>query len=317
MKTTKKLICIGSILLIAACKKHEETPIVPSGSSHSENYSSIQDFFSRNNVPMQTYTLNGTVGGSFTTLQGTIVTVPANAFVTQSNIPVTGTVTIQFKDVYKKSDMLLSRMTTTTIWGTPLKSGGEFFIKALANNSPVLMAPGKKIAVAQPVALTGGLDTAQLPFVAQPDSSANLSWGTTSTDSVNCISGYYIFSLYAFNMPADSGSWCNSDNPTFFSNYPQTILTLHPTDNSGNYNTDVFLVFNTISSMVHVYTNGSDFPYYYAPQGLQCTLVAVGVNNGVLYSSFVPFTIGSNQTVNFTLSATTTSAFLSQMGALN
>jgi len=268
---------------------------------------------------MQTYSVNGTTGGSFTSPQGTVVTIPANGFVTQSNIPVTGTVTIQFKDVYKKKDMLFSGMTTGTIWGTPLKSGGEFFIKAMASNSPVLMAPGKKISVAQPASLTGGMDTvnAQQAFIGQMDTTGGRGWAPTPSDTVSWNTNSYIFNLYTFNTPADSGSWCNSDNSTYFSAYPQTLVTLHANDLVSTYGTQTYLVFNNISSMVHVYSYGNDFPYYYAPQGLQCTLVSVGVKDGVLYSAFVPFTIGSNQTLNFTLSATTTNDFKAQMTALH
>ena len=70
--------------------------------------------------------------------------------------------------------------------------------------------------------------------------------------------------------------------------------------------------------MVHVYNYGTNtFPYLYAPQGLQCTVVAVGVKGGTVYSSFTPITITSNQTVNFSMTATTTAAFESALTALN
>jgi len=68
--------------------------------------------------------------------------------------------------------------------------------------------------------------------------------------------------------------------------------------------------------MVHVYGNGTDFPYYYAPQGFECTLVAVGLKGGKLYSSFVPISINSNQTVPFSLSETTTDIFKAQLKAV-
>jgi hypothetical protein len=70
--------------------------------------------------------------------------------------------------------------------------------------------------------------------------------------------------------------------------------------------------------MVHVYYDSySGFPYNYAPQGLPCTLVALGVKNGTLYSSFVPITITANETVSFTLSKTNTNEFKNQLKALD
>jgi hypothetical protein len=265
---------------------------------------------------MQTYTVDGSTGGSFISPQGTTVTIPANAFLTQASVPVTGNITIQFKDIYTKSDMLLSDKATMTTAGNPLKSGGEFFIKAIANNSALKLASGKKITVNQPASLTGGLDTInkQLPFIGKD--TATTGWITAAQDSVNHLAGGYIFSLYNFNTPVDSGSWCNSDNASYFSTYTQTTLTLIPNNYVG---IQVFLIFKNISSMVHVYYDpiSFNFPYNYAPLGLQCTLVAVGVKNGALYSSFVPITIGSNQSVNFSLSQTTTTSFINQLKALN
>jgi hypothetical protein len=51
--------------------------------------------------------------------------------------------------------------------------------------------------------------------------------------------------------------------------------------------------------------------------GLECTVVAVGVKDKTLYSSFTPITISNNQIVNFTLSSTTTTAFIAQLKLLN
>lgn len=318
MKNTKGLLFIFLIIAIVSCKK--DTKITTTNPlTSSENYSSVKDFFSKNNVAMQTYTVNGATGGSFISPQGTTVTIPANAFLTKSSIPVIGLVTIQFKDIYKKSDMLFSNMPTMTLSGSPLKSGGEFFIKAIQNNSALLLASGKKISISQPASLTGGLDTLniQQPFIGQQDSLSGYLWGQTSLDSIKYAASNYIYGLYKFNTPVDSGSWCNSDNASYFSAYAQTTLTLIPSESINTYNTAVFLVFKNISSMIHVYNIGASFPYSFAPQGLQCTLVAVGVKNGTLYSSFVPITISANQSISFSLNTTTTSDFVSQVQALN
>jgi hypothetical protein len=190
-------------------------------------------------------------------------------------------------------------------------------MKAIYNSAAVVLSTGKKITVAQPIALTGVLDTAMKAFVQQKDTTGGVSYVWTATDSLKYFASNYVFSLYQFNYPLDSGSWCNSDNPSYFSSYTQTTLTLQPNDNITTYGTYVFLVFKNLNSMIHVYDNGTNFPYYFAPQGLQCTLVAVGAKNGNLYSSFVPITISANQTVSFSMSQTTTNAFITQLKTLN
>ena len=210
--------------------------------------------------------------------------------------------------------------------GAPLKSGGEFFIKAIQNNSALILAPGKKITISQPAALTGGIDNAIKAFILKDSMMNNcpalcpgeMVWTPTAPDTVNVFSQNYIFSLYKFNTPVDSGSWCNSDNDSYFAVYPQSTLVLLAKDSVNTYGTEVFLFFKNLSSMVHVYNAGYEyFPYVYAPQGLQCTAVAIGIKNGKLYSAFVPITIGSNQTVPFTLSLTSTTTFTNQLQALN
>src|SRR4051812_1451395 len=102
-------------------------------------------------------------------------------------------------------------------------------------------------------------------------------------DSSNLVFNYnqdpslsnYVFSLYTFQtVTPDSGTWCNSDNPNFFSG-PQTTLTLHGTD-TVSVNPDVFLLFKNVKCMIHVYeTTTGYFDYQFAPLGYECTAVAV------------------------------------------
>ena len=312
------IVALLMITIYAGCKKNDAATSTPAAITASDNYASMAAFHAQNGVPMQTFTINAVTGGSFTTPQGTIVTIPANAFLTQAGGAVTGNVTIKFKDIYKKSDMLLSDKGTKYYDGTPLKSGGEFFIKAMHSNAALQLVIGKKISVSQPISQMGVLDTAMVPMIAV-DSIANNKpvWFQSSTDSLTSYANNYVFSLYTFNNPLDSGSWCNSDQ-AYFTGVSQTTLTLHPMDTVNVYTTQVYLMFSNINSMVHVYYDGTtNFPYTFAPLNGQCTVVAVGVRNGKLYSSFTPITITNNLTVNFTLSQTTTADFKTRLNTLN
>ncbi|MEO6883983.1 MAG: hypothetical protein ABI199_08165 [Bacteroidia bacterium] len=307
---------IISLFVISSCKKDTpSSPTASTSSSTSDTYSSMKDFFAKNGVQTQTYTINATAGGSFTTPKGTIVNVPANVFYTQTGTLVTGNVTIEFKDIYTKSDMLLSDMPTMSN-SHPLKSGGEFFIRAKSAGVAVKLSGSNPINVVQP--LNGWpIDTAMRSFASTTGDTTGWFVDTTINTVYNNLTNY-VFSLYNFKSPIDSGSWCNSDNSQYFSAYTQTSLTL--VNNSSNVQgAYVFLLFTNLNSMVHVYERSSqNYPYLYAPLGLQCTAVAVALNtSGQVYSAFVPITIGNNQTVHFTLSATTTANFKSQLAALN
>jgi hypothetical protein len=311
-------LMLGIALIMSCKKKSTETP-----APAEPIYSSLSDFYSENGVPLQTFTIDATKGGSFTTSKGTIVNIPANAFVTQTNWPVTGSVTIQFKDIYKKSDMLLSNVGTTFVNGAPLKSGGEFFIKAISNDTAVSLAPGKKIEVTQPIPAGQTVDNSMKAMVLVD--TTHFPWIVQSDDTILYSASDYVFNMYSFSDPVSNGTWCNSDNPDYFSQYTQTTINITPSDTLFNqYLMDVFLVFKGINCMVHVYEvsygNGPftvNFPYNYAPVGFECTAVAICVKNGVLYSSFTPITISEKLNVSFSLSQTTTDAFKNTLTALD
>jgi hypothetical protein len=276
-------------------------------------YSSVEQFHTQNGVPLQTFTINSGTGGNFTTPQGTKVTVPANAFISNEGNLVTGNVKIEFKDIYKKSDMLLTDISTAYIDGKPIKSGGMFFIKAINNNNPVNIAPNKKIIIEQPLQEVAP-DSNMKPMILVKKERSG--WSTNTTDQLQISATSYIFSLYQFSSPNSSGTWGNSDNPNFFGG-SITTLTLLPLDAPAEYTPDMFLVFKNINCMVHVYNNGTNFTYNYAPLGFECTAVAIGVKNGILYSSFKPITITENLTVEFSLMPTTTDIFKMRLNELN
>jgi len=310
MTIQNTLLFTAVILLfsLSACKKSKNEP------APSDNYTSLANFYSVNGVPMQTYTVNGTTGGSFTTPQGTVVSIPANCFITPGNNPATGTITISFKDIYKKSDMLLSNMPTNFFNGAPLKSGGEFFIQANLGDSALQIAPGNRISITQLVQANQTTDPAMKAMVISLDS---LAWYLSQQDTVLINDKNYVYNLYQFGIPASAGTWCNSDNSTYFSAYNQTTITMNGLTNY--FGANVFLVFTDVNSMVHVYYNFSNdnYPYQYAPVGLKCTAVAFSVQNGKLYSSFVPITISDNLDVTFSMSETTSADFKAQLNTLN
>jgi len=324
LKTTTGSLFVA-LTLIIGCHKDSTTqpsPTTTTQTTNTDNYSSMANFFAKNGVVAQTYTITNSAGGSFTTPQGTVVTIPANTFVNNLNQQIAGTVTITFKDIYKKSDMLLSNITTNMTTGAPLKSGGEFFIKATSAGTAVNMA--NTITVKQPLNSLP-VDSLMQPYIKTDSTSTpvnidTLGWALAHYNAtVSSTVNGYIYSLYTIGNPNASGAWCNSDDPYYFSSYTQGSLILQETDNASDYNTYVYLIFKGITTVdaCHTY-NGNTFSYSNCvPIGLQCTVVAVGVKNGTVYSSFTPITIGANQTVNFSMSATTTAQFKAALTALN
>ncbi|MEW6469410.1 MAG: hypothetical protein AB1458_10810 [Bacteroidota bacterium] len=301
-------------LSFTGCQK--EDALTPGKGHVSGQYASMQDFYDQNRPAIWSYAVNATTGGTFSTPQGTTVTVPANAFTDPSGNPVSGSVTVRFQDIYKKSDMLFSQMPTSTASG-PLNSGGQFFIKAEQNNAGLVLAPGKKIVIGQPASLTGGVDSGMTAFVAVPDSmEAGYEWVPAPYDTLYPSMNSYVYNLYGLNS---NGTWSNCDNPYPFASFPQTTLTLSSSSNLSafNYQIDAWLIFTNQNAGIHLYLDNNSFQYIYAPLGFQCTAVIMGVRDGKLFACFQPVTITSNTNVNFTLTEMSTADFKTRLDALN
>src|SRR5437868_80553 len=102
----KPAICIFFIFLtidFLSCKKDADKETLPSPTPN--GYTGTSNFFSRNGVSFQNFTVNGTTGGSFIGAAGTKFTVPANAFVDLNSNPVSGDVIVKVKEVYEKKEM--------------------------------------------------------------------------------------------------------------------------------------------------------------------------------------------------------------------
>jgi hypothetical protein len=315
-KNSLPAIMLAVLLIISACKKKDDGIITdPPMETKDGLYATYAP-------KMETFTVDATSGGSFISQKGTKVTFKPGSLINASGTPVSGNVTVEFKDIYDKSDMLFADMPTVMGNGMPLKSGGEFFIRIRQDGQDLTAKKENAIVVEQPLMEKDSIpDKDMKPFIwnAKGGAGGGAGW-RPSTDSFGFSAGSYVMGLYEFGSPVGDGTWCNSDNPNYFSSYPQTVLTIDPSINPADYNMDVFLVFNNINSMVHVYKDfsGTDnYPYNYAPVGLQATVVAVGSKDGFIYSSFTPITISANQTVSVSLSKTSKADFKNSLTALN
>jgi hypothetical protein len=337
-KSFASLFLLAIILIsFVSCKKDklEEVSIIKSGPPTQPYNTPLSNFYNALGVAEQTDTISGTAGGTFTTPQGTIVTIPPNAFVNLDGTPVTEKITIKFKDIYKKSDMLLSNAPSQTALG-PLKSAGEFFIMGLQakDNSPVSIAVGKNIFVQQP-SMGKAMDTLMTPFELNPtilSTTNNKIWQPVSVPTFTVIKtdtirfppqlhpDVYIYGMYQFKTPNNTGSWYNTANSNYFLSTPKTNLTIHPNFDTTGYYINIFLVFTNVTSTVAVYKNvksNASFTYQEAPLNEKCTVVALATKKDTIYSSFIPLTISADKIINFELVKTSPIAFKTALRALD
>lgn len=302
-------------------KETDENPVIPAPPTSTDNYSSIEDFFAKNGVPVQSFTLNGATGGTFTGIKGTKITIPSNAFTNLSGNTVTSDIVFKIKEIYSKKDMLLSGMNTNSFAGRPLISGGELFIQPSNGGEQVFMNPINQFTAQFPA---NEADSSMEAYVAVTDSTTNnniIGWNScTSCTLLVSNQSYIYYSTYwniFFNNTQYLGAmWINCDHPINGTSF--STFTAHANDNPSYYQTKFYIWLSGMKGIVSLYNlANNNFYYSYAPLGYQATLIAFGVKDGKLYSSFTPTTIIQNQTVNFTLSETTTEAFKAQLEALN
>ncbi|WP_027418079.1 hypothetical protein [Crocinitomix catalasitica] len=276
MKKITYLILTISLGLFS-CKKHEIIP-GPIPTSNLENVftDNVED-------AKQDFTINNNAGGSFTGVDGTIVTVPVDAFVYADGSTVTGAVNIEMIEVLNYNDMVL--MNKPTVSGDNiLVSGGQLKITATKSGSQVYLAPDASLSVMVPtdapddrMALYEGIESLDGP----------VDWALIEDTVVvveeDSLEGgvYYYFE---FDNP-DLG-WINCDyrwdNPA-----PQTTISAVLDAEYRIRYTSCFVVFPEINSVINLYPNdtiSSTYRLNNVPTGSRAIFVCVAEIDDVYYS---------------------------------
>src|SRR6187402_634492 len=137
MKKWNVVIAVGISLILMALSSCDDSE---SSARSIPNAAALQAMTDENTeAKIQHFTIDATAGGQITGQHGTIVKFPASAFLTSENGVVTGSVDIEFIEIYTRSSMLLTQRPTTgkKSDGTKamLVSGGEFYVHATKGNS--------------------------------------------------------------------------------------------------------------------------------------------------------------------------------------
>lgn len=279
---------------------------------------SLGDFYTTNEVQLQTYTINGLTGGTITSPNGTKLVIPALCFRNYSGKVVTGKVTVQFKDIYTKSDMLLNQVYSTFQDGSNLKSDGVFYINALINGAPVGIVPGRGILVKQP--LKGITVDYSMKSMVYPDSTRGPflipdRWLNSTVSTIDEVKPrFYNHKVLQFAGVPGLGMWCNTSTLNHFNAFTSTTLTVNEVAGSDM---DVFIVYDNVNTVIKLDKVGSNYFYPKAALGQKCTVVAISLDNNKAYASFTPVTITSNLILNPTLVPYTENALLAMLKTLN
>ena len=211
--------------------------------------------------------------------------------------PVTGQVKVKYIELFDRASMLTANKGTMATNGAEknlLVSGGEFYIQAFQEE--VLLTLSGTMSLEIPTALTGGPDTAMLPFKGTINGEGELIWeqSTTSDLFIAPVQGTANFN---YNVILDGFGWFNCDR--FYDNIaPKTPITTFVPSGYGNGNSDIFLVVKSIPNSL-----GKTFGQF--PVGLDCYLVFVTAQGDKYRYAIKPQVLTANHQTTFSLSETT------------
>ena len=142
-------------MLMVACKKDKQaedkkdsitatkSTLTGSNTTSTSPIQSLADVYKSETKQAQTYAFDAKKKYTVTCKEGTKITFNANSLVTEkSSKPVTGKVTLKVTEYYKKSDMVMANLTTTSN-GRLLESAGMIYMEAYANGEKLKLKDGE------------------------------------------------------------------------------------------------------------------------------------------------------------------------------
>jgi hypothetical protein len=199
---------------------------------------------------------------------------------------VTGKVNIEALLIKNKGDMVLMNKPTSSN-GQLLVSGGEIFISLSQNGQQLQLAPNGRVAISYADAAP---NTKMKLFYGDETTPGQFNW-VPSRDSIFASNQFY-------EMVSSKLRWINCD---YFYDTTGTIrstVSAHLPFNYTNANTETFLVFKTIRSVLGMYADVPEKRFISArvPDKLAATVVAISKQGNDYFLGKEQITTGINVT---------------------
>lgn len=283
MKLFRFLSLFSAVLLIAC----EPDPIVvdPVDNPPTSPFSSVEEVLESLEPPVESFVIDASSGGSFTTSRGSKVTIPANALITPSGQTVSGNVDFTMQEIFTPADMITTGAFTESN-GVVLTSGGAYFLGAEQNGQQLSISNSSSVNVEIPEQATdpnmqlffGGSSMASPPAWQVVNDSTRL-WNLLRQAGVYQVTQ----SLFGW-VNCDAFSSSSFDEPVHFDlngisglNQSNTVLfVVEPSTNSA---------YGLRSGTNYTFTN-SQVRGASVRTGIQQYVIAIGfINNQVVYGS--------------------------------
>jgi len=245
---------------------------------------------------------------------------------TKNGNAVTGTIEIEYIELFDKGNMLVTNKPTMGITADGKKnlliSGGEFFIKATQGGVELQTSCSMNLIV--PTALTDGLDNAMTLWNGAIDDKGELAWRENKPNADGTGGGKGGVQGEGANYYVTFGNfgWTNVDR--FYSDpRPKTTLLVDVPDGYTNENSAVYLSYDgegtNALAKLDTYTAQGLFSEHYGqiPIGLACHVIFVTEDNGQWRYAIKAVTVAANDIYTFTIAETTVGTEAQLVAAIN
>jgi hypothetical protein len=259
----------------------------------------------------QTFTLDGANGGTITGKDGTSISIMAGTLTKANGDAVTGDVTVEVIEIFKKSAMLLTKMPTQGRDNegniATLVSGGEIYVNVTQGDDQ-LKITGNYVIIA-PTANTGGEDLDMKPFegvkecdntdckIVWKEQDRDIKIGKAENGQGGVQSAYQIFQ--------SQFGWTNIDR-WYSDPRDKTTIFVDVPEGYDNTNCAVYLSYDGEPTALALFdrydaTTGLFTEHYgLIPIGLNVHFIMVSVIDGEWYYAIKAETITANHVETFT-----------------
>jgi hypothetical protein len=240
---------------------------------------------------------------------------------TKDGESVTGTIDIEFVELFDKGDMLVTNKPTMGSMADGKKSllisGGEFFINATQDGEDLV---GCSIFLTVPTGLTGGQDDAMTLWFGNLEAD-NLVWDQVRGDGENGKGGVQ-GDANSYYVTFGNFGWANVDR--FYSDpRPKTTILVAAPEGYNNTNSAVYLSYDgegtNALAQLDTFTSAGLFSEHYGqiPIGLECHIIFATEENGKWRYAIKGVTTTADAVYTFTSAETTLGTEAQLVAAIN
>ncbi|MCB2407899.1 hypothetical protein [Hymenobacter lucidus] len=313
------LLALASLL--SACQFDSGTVICEDGTTPGPTPTtpaSLQQLYAQLGAPVQKITYVPGQANKFTGSKGTVISIPANAFV-KNGQPLQAPLQLEFREIFSRADMVLSSMPTVS-GGRLLESAGEVFLST-GQDSTINMAPGASIMLQtrNPANLSS---TAGMTLFVGSGGSGNscFDWSLNNDPGSSLVPSAGGNTITVSSVLYNSGvSWFNCDK--FYTDpNPQTKITatVTGTDINPATNTMVFAVFRTFNGSIRMcdFKAPGTFSAGNVPVGTPVSVVVIRTVGSKLYYGRQDGTVQAGVPFAPELKETTSAAMVDDLNRL-